>query len=127
MPLDIKVTERDHGVSVISPVGSIDSNTYAQLDKEAEIVLSQKPKVIVLDMSGVDYMSSAGVRVVFKIKKALSAASGTLTMVNLQPQIQKVFDIINALPELNVFKSIEELDNYLDKMQRKEIEGEKSF
>jgi len=127
MPLDIKVTEKDRGVSVIAPVGSIDSNTYAQLDKEAEVVLSMKPKVVVLDMSGVDYMSSAGVRVVFKIKKALSAANGTLTMVNLKPQIQKVFDIINALPELNVFKSIEELDSYLDKMQKKEVEGKDSF
>ena len=127
MPLEIKVTEKDRGVSVIAPVGSIDSNTYAQLDKEVEVVLSLKPKVIVLDMSGVDYMSSAGVRVVFKIKKALSTTNGTLTMVNLKPQIQKVFDIINALPELNVFKSIEELDNYLDKMQKKEVENKDSF
>ena len=40
---------------------------------------------------------------------------------NLKPQIKKVFEIINALPELNVFRSIEELDAYLDKMQKKEM------
>jgi len=36
-----------------------------------------------------------------------------------QPQIRKVFDIINALPFLNVFSSIKEIDDYLDKMKRK--------
>jgi len=122
MPLEVRLSEKGNGVVVIAPVGSVDSNTYGDLDKEAELVLAKKPKVIVLDMGGVDYMSSAGVRVVFRIKKALASTGGSLTMVNLKPQIKKVFDIINALPELNVFRSIEELDAYLDKMQKKEID-----
>ena len=37
---------------------------------------------------------------------------------NLQPQIQKVFDILKAIPTLKVFANIEELDNYLDVMQK---------
>lgn len=120
MPLEVRLGERENGVFVIAPVGSVDSNTYGDLDKQADLVLVKKPKVIVLDMAGVEYMSSAGVRVVFRIKKALGSIGGSLTMVNLKPQIKKVFDIINALPELNVFRSIEELDAYLDKMQKKE-------
>jgi hypothetical protein len=37
---------------------------------------------------------------------------------NLQPQIKKVFDILNALPTMQVFASIEEMDRYLDAMQK---------
>ena len=37
---------------------------------------------------------------------------------NLQPQIQKVFDILKAIPSLKVFASIGELDKYLDTMQK---------
>jgi len=37
---------------------------------------------------------------------------------NLQPQIQKVFDILKAIPSLKVFASIEELDRYMDVMQK---------
>lgn len=125
MPLEVKLSEKEKGVFVIAPIGSVDSNTYADLDREAELVLAKKPKVIVLEMGGVEYMSSAGVRVVFRIKKALTSIGGSLTMVNLKPQINKVFEIINALPELNVFKSIEELDAYLDKMQKKETDAHK--
>jgi len=37
--------------------------------------------------------------------------------------VKKVFEIINALPTLNVFSSIKELDRYLDLMQKK-VTGE---
>ena len=37
---------------------------------------------------------------------------------HLQPQIKKVFDILNALPSLQVFASVAELDSYLDAMQK---------
>ena len=40
---------------------------------------------------------------------------------NLQPQIEKVFEIIKALPDQRIFKDIEELDRYLDRMQKKVI------
>jgi hypothetical protein len=47
-----------------------------------------------------------------------------VALTNLQPQIRKVFEIIQALPSLNIFESVEELDRYLAAMQRKVREGE---
>ncbi|NLI33918.1 MAG: hypothetical protein GX422_14245 [Deltaproteobacteria bacterium] len=43
-------------------------------------------------------------------------------MMNLQPQIKRVFEIINALPSLQIFSSIQELDDYLTEMQRQTIQ-----
>jgi anti-anti-sigma regulatory factor len=48
--------------------------------------------------------------VVFKAKKALKEINASFMMANLKPQIKKVFDIINALPDIRVFKSLEEMD-----------------
>jgi len=48
---------------------------------------------------------------------------GTLLASNLQPQVQKVFDIVKAMPSVNVFTSIRELDEYLDVIQKK-VTGE---
>ena len=46
-------------------------------------------------------------------------------MTALRPQIKKVFDIMNALPSMNVFASEEEADSYLAEMQkRKQEEGD---
>lgn len=119
MPLKVSVTEREPEVLVIAPSGSIDSNTYKVLEDEVNKALQLSPKVIVLDMQEVIYMSSVGVRIVFKAQKALKEKNASLTIVNLKPQIKKVFDIINAVPDLSIFASIEELDRYLDQMQKR--------
>ncbi len=111
---------------MVIPVGSIDTGTSTLLEKEIDLLLKKKPKTIILDMAGVNFMSSAGVRVVFKTKRCIEEIGGILTMVNLQPQIKKVFDIINALPSLQVFESVEELDKYLAEMQ-KNAEGGKAL
>ncbi|MDI6606772.1 MAG: STAS domain-containing protein [Candidatus Omnitrophota bacterium] len=119
MALRVSVTEREQGIFVIMPSGAIDSNSYKVLEDEVDKILRLSPKVMVLDMEEVNYMSSVGVRIVFKAQKALKEKNAALTIVNLKPQIKKVFDIINAVPDLSIFASIEELDKYLDEMQKR--------
>jgi anti-anti-sigma factor len=72
----------------------------------------------VVDLQNLEYISSAGLRSLFKAKKRASTEGGNLLLVNPQPQVKKVFDIIKALPTESIFTSEEELDSYLDKMQR---------
>ena len=118
MPLKVKSTTRGPGGIVVSPIGSIDANTFSIFDSKMDDVLLQKPDVIIFDMEFADYISSSGIRVLLKVKKALKQTAGRMVFVKLQPQIQKVFDILKAIPTLKVFTSIEELDKYLDTMQK---------
>jgi len=122
MALTVTSRVKSTGVYVVSPVGSLDTNTYDQLEKRLEPILQESPRLIVFDMAGLEYISSMGVRVFVKLKKQLKKTGGTVTMLRLQPQIQKVFEIINALPSVTIFSSIEEMDNYLDLMQRETSE-----
>ncbi len=126
MTLKVAVTERDPGIFIISPAGSIDTNTSAILEKEVASALAAEPRVVIFDMGGVQYMSSAGVRVILKTKKSLSRPEDKMALVNLQPQIKKVFDIICALPPQEIFSSVEELDRYLSEIQRKEVEKQET-
>jgi anti-anti-sigma factor len=118
MPLKVKSKDRGPGVVIVSPIGSIDANNYSVLDKKMDEILKKQPDVIIFDMEFADYISSTGIRVLLKTKKTLKETSGRMVFMNLQPQIQKVFDILKAIPTLKVFASIEELDNYLDAMQK---------
>ena len=118
MPLKVKSTTRGQGVIVVSPIGSIDANSFSIFDSKMDDVLMQKPDVIIFDMEFADYISSSGIRVLLKTKKVLKQTAGRMVFVKLQPQIQKVFDILKAIPTLKVFTSIEELDKYLDTMQK---------
>ena len=119
MPLKVTSTEKEPGVFTIVPEGSLDTNTYSILEKRVDMILEGQPRVIALDMAHINYISSMGVRVVIKTRKALKQHDGNLVVLNLQPQVRKVFEIINALPSEQVFASTEELDQYLDRMQKK--------
>jgi anti-anti-sigma factor len=118
MELKVDVNHKAQGVYVIQPSGLLNSNTFAILDKEVDAVLATSPKLVVLDLEHLEYLSSAGLRVILKAREALKKNNAKLVFMNLQPQIRKVFDIVSALPTMQVFKNIEELDDYLDVMQK---------
>ena len=123
MPLEVSSREKECGVLVVSSIGSIDSTTYKILQNHLDLILLENcPKIIVFDMDGVNFISSMGVRVIFKTRKCLKEKGGELLMANLRPQIKVVFDIIRALPPERIFASIAELDDYLAHMQRRTLE-----
>jgi anti-anti-sigma factor len=78
---------------------------------------------VVLDLAALEYLSSAGIRSVVKARKSLEGRGASLALVNLQPPVQKVFDIVKALPSSQIFGSATELDAYLDMMQRRARRG----
>jgi sigma-B regulation protein RsbU (phosphoserine phosphatase) len=105
--------------------GRLDAMTFGEFDAAAAPVLEQLAAggTVVLDLSALDYISSAGLRSIAKIRKAMRAREGHTLLVNPQPQVRKVFEIVKAVPVSDVFSSVEELDAYLDRIQRKMVEG----
>lgn len=122
MALTAQVKEREPGVYVFSPSGSLDTNTYRILEARVEDALPQSPSTVVFDMADLDYISSMGLRVILKTQKNMKQQGGDVLLINMKPQIEKVFEIVNALPSFTIFKDTEEMDSYLDKMQKKALE-----
>src|SRR5262245_34055302 len=112
MPLTI-TSEPGEGFVTIRPAGSLDSNTYTDLQEHIAAVTQRKPGALVLDLKDLTYISSAGVRVLIAAQKAMKVAKGGFAIINLQLQIRKVFEIIMALLSSNVFESVADLDRYL--------------
>jgi len=125
MAFSVKIENREAGTCVMALEGRLDATTYLSLEEKMNNLPGTKIKALVLDLGKLAYISSAGVRVILKARKMMSAVSGTLLMTNLQPQIRKVFEIVNALPDTPIFESVEEADQYLDTMQREEIEKQR--
>jgi anti-sigma B factor antagonist len=119
MPLKVKSISKRPGVKVVSPIGSINAATYSILDAKVAEILENPPDVLIFDMEFTDYINSTGIRVLLKAKKAMRTTNGRVVFMNLQPQIEKVFDILKAIPTIEVFANIQELDRYLDSMQKK--------
>ena len=118
MSLFVTSKQKMDGVYILSASGRLDTATYTILQERVDVVLEENPHTLVFDMEMLDYISSMGVRVIAKAQKTMKAYDGKVVLLNLQPQIQKVFDIIKALPSHQVFSSMQELDGYLDRIQR---------
>ncbi len=121
--LKVTIEQKAKGAYIVYPSGSLDSNTFQIFEAKLDAILHDSPTLLVFDLDELDYLSSAGIRVILKTRGALKKNNGKITFMNLQPQIKKVFDIINALPSMQIFASIEELDEYLDVMQKKVTRG----
>lgn len=124
MSLEITVSPEANNGKRISIAGSLDSNTAPQLQQSIDAEISESVSTTIIDFKDLDFLSSAGLRVIFKTKKIMDNSGGKFLIVNLQPQIKKVFEIIKALDGMNVFKDQDEMDDYLTAMQNKVKEGE---
>ena len=105
--------------------GRLDALTYAEFDSAALLAMPHVADggTMVLDLSALEYISSAGLRSIAKIRKGMRARNGHTLLLNPQPQVRKVFDIVKAVPVNEVFASAQELDGYLDRIQRQIVEG----
>jgi len=124
MSLDIKIDPPGDGSQRVALSGRLDTHTFGQLDAALSPLLLPRLHSLVMDLGGLEYISSAGIRSIFKARKALAAHGGKVLVVNPQPQIQKVFDVVKAVPMSEIFTSVAEADAYLDMMQRKVLEGD---
>lgn len=99
--------------------GRLNTGTAPLLDTTLQQAIDGERQMVLLNMAQLEYISSAGLRVIFKAAKQMKAAGRSLAVSNRQPQVEKVFEILQALPDMAVFASDAELDDYLDAMQKK--------
>jgi len=122
MPLEIKTFRtlggRDSGVVTIHLAGSLDTATAPDLERQLAAIMTGPVKDIIFDLAQLKFLSSSGIRVFSTTRKTLHVCGGQTSFVNLQPQIEVVFEVIKALPGIAVFKDVAELDRYLAMLQR---------
>ncbi|WP_374605634.1 STAS domain-containing protein [Arenimonas sp.] len=124
MNLDVHIQPPANGSQRVAIGGRLDTHSYQKLDLQLAPLLASQVNSLVLDLANLEYISSAGVRSIFKARKALAGRGGRVVVVNPQPQIQKVFDVVKAVPMNEIFSSVAEADAYLDAMQKKVLRGE---
>ena len=123
--MSLKFHLQESNTPTLTLEGRLDTHTAPSLDKILDGILARKGITrLVFDLGKLDYLSSAGIRCFVRARKALEPHGGKVAIVNPQPAVQKVLEIVKAIPDGGIFRSIAELDAYLDEMQRKVREGE---
>lgn len=126
MALKITASQTNSRTAQIAISGKLDSETVDAFDRQIQQSITSGASIIILDMAALELITSAGVGVIMKIQTRLIKRAGELMMLNMQPQIKKVFEIVRLLPTLKVFENTQEMDDYLVKVQQR-IQEEGSF
>lgn len=101
--------------------GRLDAASFGEFDEALRDItpMVDNGGILIVDLSALDYISSAGLRSLAQLRKQMHDRTGRVLLLNPQPQVKKVFEIVKAVPVAEVFASVAELDQYLDHMQRK--------
>ena len=84
--------EQQGDVVIVRPIGKLDALTAPTMQDAIDEVLNGQPAHVVIEMSDVPYISSAGLRVFIRAAKA-AKGSGTLAVCGLHDNVRQVFEL----------------------------------
>ena len=90
MELNIKEVNT---VQVVGFTGNLDTNTAPEAESQINALLDDGASNILINFENLNYISSAGLRVLLATAKKLMASGGSLKICSLNSTVQEVFDI----------------------------------
>lgn len=102
------ITQRKVGdVTVVEIAGEIDGSTAPEA--QAQIVpLAADGAKVVIDMSGVGYMSSAGLRMLLVVYRTVAGQGGKVALSGLSQDLEDTMSLTGFLEFFDHYKSVEE-------------------
>jgi stage II sporulation protein AA (anti-sigma F factor antagonist) len=84
----------DGDILVAAPSGRIDTNTYNDFKTALNAELDQtQARHLIIDLAGLEYVSSAGFREFFLAGRRMTRGGGTLSVCSFQPAVKELFEI----------------------------------
>jgi len=82
------------GVTVVAPRGRVDSQSAGQLGNILRSAMSNVPPLLVVDMSGINYIGSKGLQALLGALSECRHAGGDLKLASVSPNVMHVLNII---------------------------------
>ena len=92
--------ERDFELVTLEITGRLDTTTAPNLESVVN-ELSEDTKELVFDMSGVEYISSAGIRVLLRAYKKMNTNQGKTRIENVNDIVREVFEMTGLSEMIN--------------------------
>ena len=87
------IEESQSGVNIFKLNGRLDSNTSQGFEKKIFQAIDDGSKSMLIDFKNLEYISSAGLRVILKATKALKREEGKMMLCDMQDYVKEVFEI----------------------------------
>ncbi len=87
------VEQKQGGVLIVGLKGRLDATNSTTTQDRIVALIDAGSHQVVIDLSGLDYISSAGLRIFLMAGKKLKASNGKIALFGLQPPIHEIFEI----------------------------------
>jgi anti-sigma B factor antagonist len=87
------IEENQSGINIFKLNGRLDSNTSQGFEKKVFQAIDDGSKSMIIDFGQLEYISSAGLRVILKATKALKREEGKMMLCDMQDYVKEVFEI----------------------------------
>ena len=111
--MELNVSELDKGITMIKLNGILDINGVNQIEtKFAAYCSGENPRVIV-DMAGVSFLASIGIRLLVTNAKSLRTRNGKMALLNPTPDVMNVLEITDIPAIIPVYSNLESAEAVL--------------
>lgn len=106
----MKITRSDRGGAVVLALeGKLNQASADTLHAAAmEVAADSDCKTLVIDMGGVDFIASVGIRALIRPSQSMAMRGGKLAVANLNPQIDEFFRLTGLDQMFRVFATVDE-------------------
>jgi anti-anti-sigma factor len=100
--------QREGNIIVLSPVGRVNNDTSPSFQTKLLACVGSTASAVLVDFSGVEYISSAGLRALMMASKQSKATNGRLAAAGLTPMVKEIFAISRFSLVVQVFETTAE-------------------
>jgi anti-sigma B factor antagonist len=105
----MEIIEKKHNdISIFMLNGRLDSNTSPALEEKILEAIKSGSNKMIIDFAALEYISSAGLRVLNKATKQLKPNEGTLILSSMQDYVREVFEIAGFDSFLPIVSTMDE-------------------
>jgi anti-sigma B factor antagonist len=98
--------KRQDGICILELLGRLDSNTSPEFEKKIFEVIDDGTRSVVVNFASLDYISSAGLRVLLKAAKELKRSDGKIVLCSMKDYIKEVFEIAGFVSLFPIASSV---------------------
>lgn len=100
--------QREGNIIVLNPKGRVDNDTSPAFQAKLLACVGSTASAVLIDFSGVEYISSAGLRALMMASKRSKATNGRLAAAGLTPLVKEIFAISRFSLVVQVFETTAE-------------------
>lgn len=102
------IREKQGNINIIKVKGRLDASTAEKLEETLESFVNEDRVRVLVDCETLDYISSAGLRILLSSAKELKKTNGKIYLSSLNPNVKQVFEISGFTTIFPIYESIKD-------------------